>query len=158
MPWLRICGPLQPHPPLVFIACNGDTFTFYYNVYTGHSSISKVLLKKLISRNKLKFSLVVTSLLLTQRARVRSPVGSVSCLRFFLNVRQMSGNLGHIRPRLSYDYHMSSKPYIIRLRTATISNHNCSTWPSLRGQRVEFRSFWSKITFSFYCINLIYII
>ena len=28
MSWLQICGPLHPHPPCAFIACNGDTFTF----------------------------------------------------------------------------------------------------------------------------------
>ena len=62
------------------------------------------------------------SLLLTQRARVWSPVGSFSWLRFFLEfsstvgLRQMSGNLGHIRLRLSYG-HTSPKPCIIRLWT-----------------------------------------
>ena len=30
-------------------------------------------------------------------------------------VIQMSGNLGHICPRLSYGHHIPSKPYIIRL-------------------------------------------
>ena len=80
----------------------------------------------------------VKLLLLTQRARVRSTVGSISLLRFFRalpsTVRQMSGNLGHIRPRLSYDYRTSSKPYIIRLRTATVPDHSCSTWPSLNNK------------------------
>ena len=77
----------------------------------------------------------VISLLLTHRARVQSPVESVSWLRFFrgfpLTVRQMSGNLGYIRPRLSYGHHISSKSCIIRLRTATVSDHSCNTWPSL---------------------------
>ena len=63
----------------------------------------------------------VTSLLLTRRARVRSPVGSFSWLRFFpgisLNIRQMSGNLGHIRPRLSYVHHISSKSFTYHLST-----------------------------------------
>ena len=27
--WLCICGPLHPHPPWAFMACNVDTFTFY---------------------------------------------------------------------------------------------------------------------------------
>ena len=32
--------------------------------------------------------------------------------RFFLwNLTKMSENLGHIRPRVSYDHHISSKPY-----------------------------------------------
>ena len=45
-------------------------------------------------------------------------------------LRQMWGNLGHIRPWLSYGYHISSKPCIIHLRTATVSDHSCSTWPT----------------------------
>ena len=28
VPWLCIRGPLNPHPPWAFMACNGDTFTF----------------------------------------------------------------------------------------------------------------------------------
>ena len=51
----------------------------------------------------------VTSLILTQRARVQSPVGSISWLRFFrcfpLTISQMPGNLG----RLSYGHHISTK-------------------------------------------------
>ena len=45
----------------------------------------------------------------------------------------MSGNLGHIRPRLSYGRHISSKTIhvIIHLWMATVSDHTCSTWPSL---------------------------
>ena len=81
----------------------------------------------------------VTSLFLMQWARVRSPVGSISWLRFFRGfpstVRQMSGNLGYIRPRLSYGLHISSKPYIIRLRTASVSDHSCSTWQSLSNKQ-----------------------
>ena len=73
----------------------------------------------------------VTSLLLTQWARVQSPVGSTSWLRFFQGfpstVRQLSVNLGHIRSRLSYGRYISFKPYIIRLRTATVSDFSCST-------------------------------
>ena len=80
----------------------------------------------------------VTSLFLTQRARVRSPVGSISWLRIFrgfpLSVKQISGNLGHVRPRLSYGHHKSSKPYVIRIRMATITGHSCSTWPPLNKQ------------------------
>ena len=80
--------------------------------------------------------LEVTSLLLTQRARVRSPVGSISWLRFFprfclnskTNVRKF---WPHSSPVIVWPSYISSKPYIIRLRTATISDHSCSTWPSL---------------------------
>ena len=42
-------------------------------------------------------------------------------------VGQMPGNLKHIRPRLSYGHHISSKQYIIRLWTATVSDHSSST-------------------------------
>ena len=45
---------------------------------------------------------------------------------FLSTVRQMSGNLGHILPRLSY---------IIRLRTATVSDFSCSTWSSLNNKQ-----------------------
>ena len=31
VPWLRICGPLHPHPPWASMACNGDTFTCLLN-------------------------------------------------------------------------------------------------------------------------------
>ena len=63
-----------------------------------------------------------------RRTRIRSPVGSILWLWFFRGfpstLRQMSGNLGHNRPRLSYDHRrpLSSKPYIIRLRMATVSD------------------------------------
>ena len=43
----------------------------------------------------------------------------------------MTGNLDHIRPPL-YGHHVSSKPYSNRLRTATVSDLSCSTWPSLK--------------------------
>ena len=74
----------------------------------------------------------ITSLLLTQRTRVRSPVGSVSRLRFFLrfslnrktDVRKFGS---HSSPVIIYH----SKLYIIHLRTATVSGLNCSRWPSL---------------------------
>ena len=57
-----------------------------------------------------RYNLGVTSLLLTQRARVRSPVGpDPGYFRSFPStVKQMSGNLGHIRRRLSYGHHISS--------------------------------------------------
>ena len=54
---------------------------------------------------------------------------------FSLTVRQISGNLGRIRPRFSYGHHLSSKPYIISQRTATISDYSCSTWPSLNNKQ-----------------------
>ena len=41
-------------------------------------------------------------------------------------VRQMSGYLDHIRPRLSY---------IIRLRKATVSDGSCCTWQSLNNKQ-----------------------
>ena len=51
---------------------------------------------------------------LIQQARLRSSVWSFSRLRFFQifssAVRQMSGKLGHVRPRVSFGYH-HSKPY-----------------------------------------------
>ena len=59
---------------------------------------------------------------------------------FILIVRQMSGNLGHIRPRLSYGHYVSSKPCIILLWTATVSDHSCSTWPSLNNHQVQWSS------------------
>ena len=46
----------------------------------------------------------VTSLLLTQRVRVGSPVGSISWLRFF---QGFPSNLGHIHPRVSYGHHIN---------------------------------------------------
>ena len=86
-------------------------------------------------------ALGVTPLLLTQRARLRSPVGPISWLRFFpgfpSTVRRMSGNLGHIRPRLSYGHHISSKLCINRLRTATVSDLSCSTWPSFNNKHQQ---------------------
>ena len=58
----------------------------------------------------------VTSLPLTQRTRVRSPVGSISWLSFLRSfpstVLQMSGYLGHICPWLSYGHHISSIPSV----------------------------------------------
>ena len=80
---------------------------------------------------------------------VRSPVGSISWLRFFRGfpstVRQMSGNLGHIRPRLSYGHHIWSKPYIIRLWTATVSDLSCSTWPSFNNKQQQWCQ-WRLVT------------
>ena len=77
-------------------------------------------------------SLGVTSLLLTQWAWVRSPVESVSWLKFFRGfpstVRQMPGNLGHIRPQLSYGHHISS------VYGRRRSDHSCSTWLSLNNK------------------------
>ena len=74
--------------------------------------------------------------LLTQRARFRSSVGWIPWLRFFRGfrstVRQMSGNLGHIRPRLSNVHQIASKPNIIGLLTATVSDHSWRQWPSLK--------------------------
>ena len=83
----------------------------------------------------------VTSLLLMKRTRVRSPVKSLSWLMLFRGfpstVRQMSGNLSHIRPQLSYVQHISSKPYTIRLRTSTVCDLGCCTWPSLNNKQQQ---------------------
>ena len=85
----------------------------------------------------------VTSLLLMQRVRVRSPVGSISWFPSFASIiRQMSGNLGHIRPWLSYGHCIPSKPIFIPLRTATISDHSYSTWPSLNKEEQQFLYFY----------------
>ena len=71
----------------------------------------------------------VTSLLLTQRARVRSPVGLVSWLKFFRGfpstVRQISGNFGEIRPRLSYDHHMQGDS--VKVCKNVTGHRGCST-------------------------------
>ena len=70
--------------------------------------------------------LEVTSLLLIQRARVRSPVGPISFLRFFpgffLNGKT---NFREFRPHSSPVIIWPS--YIIHLRAATVSDHGCST-------------------------------
>ena len=53
--------------------------------------------------------LELRSLPLMQRDRVRFPVGSISWLRilrdFSSTVRQVSGNFGHIRPRVPFGHH-----------------------------------------------------
>ena len=86
--------------------------------------------------------LEVTTLSLTQRTRVRSPVGSVSWLSFFWvfssTVRHMSGNLGHIRLWLSFGHHIIIIQTIFsHLRTATVSDLRCSTWPSSNNQKQQ---------------------
>ena len=70
----------------------------------------------------------VTSLLLTQRARVRSPVEVFSGV--FLNGKT---NVRKIRPHSSPV--IIWPPYIIRLRTASDSDHSCSTWSSLNNNQ-----------------------
>ena len=42
--------------------------------------------------------------------------------------------LGHIRPRLSYGHHVSSKPYNIRLWKTTVFDYSCGTWLSLNNK------------------------
>ena len=83
----------------------------------------------------------VTSLLLTQWSRVRSPVGSISWLRLFtrfsLNHKSNFRKFGPHSPRLSYGHHISSKPYAIRLRTVTVSGFSCSTWSSLNNKQTN---------------------
>ena len=59
-------------------------------------------------------------------------------------VRQMSGNLGHIRSRLSYGHHISPEPYIMRLRTATVSDYSCSTRSSLNNKHEQ--RFWIELS------------
>ena len=71
----------------------------------------------------------------TKRARVRSPLGSISWLRFFRGYP--SGNLGHIRPWLSYGHHISSKPCVISPREATVRDLSYSTWPSLNNNHLH---------------------
>ena len=64
--------------------------------------------------------------------------GSISIVEVFRGfpstVRQMSENLGLIRPRLSYGHPISSKPHFIRLRTATVSDISFSTRSSLNNK------------------------
>ena len=60
-----------------------------------------------------------------ERARVRSPVGLICWLRFlrffFTTLKQMSGNLGHIRPRVSFGHHPKSySPVYGRQRSQTL--------------------------------------
>ena len=85
--------------------------------------------------------LEVTSLLLTQRVRVRTPVGSISWLRFFpgfsLNRKINVRKFGPHSSRLSYGHHIPSKQYIICSRTATVSDHSCSTWQWLKNQQQQ---------------------
>ena len=88
-----------------------------------------------------RLGLGVRSVPLIQWARVRSPVGTISWLRFLRGfpstARQMSGNLGHNRPRLSYGHNIPSKPYTIRLRTATVSINSSSTWTWLNNRKQQ---------------------
>ena len=69
--------------------------------------------------------------IVTSHAAVRS----VSWLRFFpwlsLNRKTNVTKFWTHSPRSSYGHHISSKQYIICLRTATVSDHSCSTWPLL---------------------------
>ena len=67
-------------------------------------------------------------------------------VRGFLSItRQMSENLGHIRPRLSYGHPKPSKPYIIRLLTAIVSDLSCSRWSLLNNKKITnvCINFWS---------------
>ena len=54
---------------------------------------------------------------------------------FPFTVRQISGKLGHIRPRVLYDHHTIIRTIFIRLRTATVSDHTCGTLPSFYNQQ-----------------------
>ena len=62
-------------------------------------------------------------------------------------VRQVSGNSGHIRPRLSYSHHKSSKPCVIYLWTATVFEHSCSTWSSLNNKQQHWAVLWILLFF-----------
>ena len=55
----------------------------------------------------------------------------------------MSGNLGHIRPRLSYDHEISSKPHIIPPWTATV--YSCETWSLTLREEHRLRVFENKL-------------
>ena len=71
-----------------------------------------------------RYGVGVTSLLSTQRARVRSPFGSICWLRFFRPFR-----LNRKTNDRKFEPHSSPviiwPPYTIRLRTAMVSDHGC---------------------------------
>ena len=78
----------------------------------------------------------VTPLRLTQRARVRS--GQFPGWGFFPGYSlNRKTNVRKFRPHSSLGIicsSVSSKPHILRLRTATVSDLSCSTWPSLNNK------------------------
>ena len=81
---------------------------------------------------------IVTS----QAARpVRSPVGSTSCLRFFRSFPSTASQSQEIWATFFPGYHMAiiyhPNPYIIRLRMAMVSDHSCSTQPSLNNKQQQ---------------------
>ena len=120
----------------------------------------------------------VTSLFLTQRARVRSPVGSISWLWFFRASLKCKTAVKKFRPHSSPDIIWPSYNILtifICLRTATVSHLSCSTWPLLNNKQQQkkwiysisnqqissmgsspatsWRSKWSAISFSFKLLN-----
>ena len=74
-------------------------------------------------------------------------------------VRQMSGNLGHIRPRLSYGHHTqySIQTIFIRLRTATVSDLRCSIWLLLNNKQINNET-WLGVFRGFLQLLILYII
>ena len=96
--------------------------------------------------------LEVKSLVLTQQARVRSPVGSIYLVEVFLGFSlNRKANFRIFWPHSSPVIIWPS--YIIRLRTATVSDHSSSTWPSLNNkqqQHLWWRDRSQVSSFSFY--------
>ena len=50
---------------------------------------------------------------------------------FSLNRKTNVSKFGPHSSQVIIRHHISSRPHIIRLRTATVSDHSCSIWPSL---------------------------
>ena len=69
--------------------------------------------------------------------------GRVS-LGFFLNCKTNVGNLGYTRTLVSYGYHILSKPYVICLWMAMISDHSYSTRPSLNNKNNKKKLIYSS--------------
>ena len=109
------------------------------------------------SQTNHRCGLGITSFPLKQRTQVRSPVSQFHDLRFFRGfpsiVRQMSGNLGHLRhPVIIWP------SYIIRLGTVTVSEHNCNTRPSLNNNNthkltIPQYSFYKPISANLFNVN-----
>ena len=70
------------------------------------------------------------------------PVGSVSWLRIFprfsLNRKINFRKFGpHSSPVIIWPSYIIQKPYIVSLRTTTISHYSCRTWPSLSDKQQQ---------------------
>ena len=118
---------------------NASYFIFHFNLQVKEMKISlkeaTTLLNTLSPLNEVyhHYDLQVMSLPLMWQALVLSPVRSIFWLNFFQSfsssIRQMSGNLRHIRPLVSFGHHNHPKPYYRRRRSlASVVLH---TWPSL---------------------------